>query len=117
MGRVYEARQQTPERLVAVKVLRDGLASHAMMRRFEQEAELLARLRHPHVAQVHTAGTWRHGDSSVPFFVMELVEGALADRSVCSGPSALGTAAGCAPALAWQGRWPMATGWGSCTVI
>jgi len=77
MGRVYEARQQTPERLVAVKVLRDGLASHAMMRRFEQEAELLARLRHPHVAQVHTAGTWRHGDSSVPFFVMELVEGAL----------------------------------------
>ena len=77
MGRVYEARQQTPERLVAVKVLRDGLASHTMMRRFEQEAGLLARLRHPHVAQVHTAGTWRHGDGSVPFFVMELVEEAL----------------------------------------
>jgi len=77
MGRVYEARQQTPERLVAVKVLRDGLASRVMMRRFEQEAHLLARLRHPHIALVHTAGTCRHGEISVPFFVMELVEGAL----------------------------------------
>jgi len=77
MGRVYEARQQSPDRPVAVKVLRHGFASRAMMRRFEQEAHLLARLRHPHIAQVHTAGTCRHGGGSVPFFVMELVEGAL----------------------------------------
>jgi eukaryotic-like serine/threonine-protein kinase len=77
MGRVYEGRQQAPARPVAVKVLRDGLASRAVMKRFEQEAHLLARLRHPHIAQVHTLGTCQHGSVSVPFFVMELVEHAL----------------------------------------
>jgi WD40 repeat protein len=77
MGRVYEGRQQAPARPVAVKVLRDGLAGDATMRRFEQEANLLARLRHPHIAQVYTLGTCRHGGGSVPFFVMELVEAAL----------------------------------------
>jgi WD40 repeat protein/predicted Ser/Thr protein kinase len=77
MGRVYEGRQQAPARAVAVKVLRDGLAGDATMRRFEQEAHLLARLRHPHIAQVYTLGTCRHGGGAVPFFVMELVEGAL----------------------------------------
>jgi WD40 repeat protein len=77
MGRVYEGRQQAPDRLVAVKVLRAGLASRAMMRRFEQESHLLARLRHPHIAQVYTAGTCPHAGGAVPFFVMELVEGAL----------------------------------------
>jgi len=77
MGRVYEGRQHVPARPVAVKVLRDGLASRGMMKRFEQEAHLLARLRHPHIAQVYTAGTCRHGSVTVPFFVMELVEGAL----------------------------------------
>jgi len=77
MGRVYEAQQQTPARRVAVKVLRHGFASRTMMKRFEHEGHLLARLRHPHIAQVHTAGTCRHGGGSVPFFVMELVAGAL----------------------------------------
>jgi WD40 repeat protein len=77
MGRVYEGRQHSPDRLVAVKVLKNGLASRGMMKRFEQEAHLLARLRHPHIAQVYTAGTCRHGSVTVPFFVMELVAGAL----------------------------------------
>jgi WD40 repeat protein len=77
MGRVYEGRQQSPARPVAVKVLRDGLAGRAILKRFEQEAHLLARLRHPHIAQVHTLGTCHHGHISIPFFVMELVENAL----------------------------------------
>ena len=77
MGRVYLARQHVPERLVAVKVLRDGLASGGVLKRFEQEAQLLAMLRHPRIAQVHTAGTWNDGIGPVPFFVMELVEQAL----------------------------------------
>ena len=74
MGRVYEGRQQSPARPVAVKVLRDGLASRATMKRFELEAHLLARLRHPNIAQIHTLGTCRHAGVAVPFFVMELVE-------------------------------------------
>jgi len=77
MGRVYEGRQLSPARPVAVKVLRDGLAGRAIMKRFELEAHLLARLRHPNIAQIHTLGTCRQGSVSVPFFVMELVENAL----------------------------------------
>ena len=77
MGRVYEGRQQAPARSVAVKVLRDGVASPERVRRFAQEAQLLARLKHPHIAQVYLLGTFPHGDVVVPFFVMELVDEAL----------------------------------------
>jgi WD40 repeat protein len=77
MGRVYEGRQQAPSRPVAVKVLRNGLTNRATARRFAQEAQLLARLRHPHIAQVHTLGEYRHEGLTLPFFVLELVEGAL----------------------------------------
>lgn len=77
MGRVYEGRQAAPERLVAVKVLRGGFASAPLVRRFEYEARVLARLRHPHIAQIFTFGTFDDGDGVVPFFVMEMVEGAL----------------------------------------
>ena len=77
MGRVYEGRQQAPSRPVAVKVLRNGLTNRATARRFAQEAQLLARLRHPHIAQVHTLGEYRHGGVTLPFFVLELVEAAL----------------------------------------
>jgi WD40 repeat protein len=77
MGRVYEGRQAAPERLVAVKVLRGGFASAMLVRRFEYEARVLARLRHPHIAQIFTFGTFDDGDGVVPFFVMEMVEGAL----------------------------------------
>ena len=73
MGRVYEARQQAPSRLVAVKVMRDGIVSAAQMRRFEYEAQVLARLRHPHVAQIHALSTARIGPLTIPYFVMELV--------------------------------------------
>jgi len=73
MGRVYEARQTAPDRLVAVKVMRDLLVSAERRRRFEYEAEVLGRLRHPNIAQIFTCGTFTAGDVAVPFFVMELV--------------------------------------------
>jgi len=73
MGRVYEGRQHAPARTVAVKVMRDGLGSAALVRRFEFEAEVLARLSHPHIAQIHTFGTFDGNDGAVPFFVMEFV--------------------------------------------
>ncbi|MCE9630778.1 MAG: protein kinase [Planctomycetia bacterium] len=76
MGRVYEARQESPARSVAVKVIRGGLASASLVRRFEYEAQVLARLRHPHIAQIHTFGVHADARGAVPFFVMELVEGA-----------------------------------------
>lgn len=73
MGRVYEARQKAPDRLVAVKVMRELIVSADRRRRFEYEAEVLGRLRHPNIAQIFTCGTFASGPVAVPFFVMELV--------------------------------------------
>jgi len=79
MGTVYEAVQEQPRRTVAVKVLKQGVASPASMRRFEYESQVLARLRHPGIAQVYDAGI--HTDPSgmaeaVPFFAMEYIPNA-----------------------------------------
>ncbi|MFN0134477.1 MAG: protein kinase domain-containing protein [Phycisphaerales bacterium] len=80
MGAVYEAVQEQPRRTVALKVMRHGLASRSALRRFEYEAQLLARLRHPGIAQVYEAGTHTDADSTtggaVPFFAMEYIPGA-----------------------------------------
>src|SRR5262249_53375807 len=47
MGAVYEAEQDRPRRVVALKVVRPGLASPALLKRFAHEAQILARLHHP----------------------------------------------------------------------
>ncbi|HRX83742.1 MAG TPA: serine/threonine-protein kinase [Phycisphaerae bacterium] len=75
MGVVYEAEQKRPHRRVAVKVLRSSLATARMLRRFEFEAEILARLRHPGIASVLAAGTFDSGDGARPWFAMELIDG------------------------------------------
>jgi eukaryotic-like serine/threonine-protein kinase len=46
MGVVYEAEQEQPRRIVALKVIKPGLASADVLRRFAQESEALARLQH-----------------------------------------------------------------------
>ena len=53
MGTVYEAVQDHPRRRVALKVVRGGLSSPQLARRFELEAELLGRLQHPGIAQIY----------------------------------------------------------------
>lgn len=75
MGVVYEAEQQSPRRRVALKVLRPGLYSTDLIRRFQFEAEALGRLRHPSIAQIYEAGVTSGGDGPRPFFAMELVQG------------------------------------------
>ena len=78
MGTVFEARQARPQRTVALKVLRTLVASDVARRRLEYEAETLARLRHPNVAQIYESGTWCDPDTGEesPFFAMEFVAGA-----------------------------------------
>ncbi|MHC4217201.1 MAG: serine/threonine protein kinase [Planctomycetota bacterium] len=76
MGTVYEAMQEHPRRTVAVKVMKPGIASRSAMRRFEYESQILARLRHPNIAQVYEAGTHDAGDGPVPYFVMEYIPNA-----------------------------------------
>ena len=74
MGSVYEARQSRPARTVALKTLTLRFPSERARRRFEDEADTLARLRHPAIAQVLAAGTAQVGGADVPWFAMELVE-------------------------------------------
>ena len=76
MGTVYEALQEHPRRTVAVKVMKQGIASRSAMRRFEYESQILARLRHPGIAQVYEAGTRDDGRGVVPFFAMEYIPNA-----------------------------------------
>jgi WD40 repeat protein/predicted Ser/Thr protein kinase len=72
MGTVYEAEQDSPRRPVALKVVRQGLASPALLKRFTHEAQILGRLHHPGVAQVYEAG---FADDGQPFFAMEFIRG------------------------------------------
>lgn len=78
MGCVYEAMQERPHRVVALKVLKAGIASRSALRRFEYESQLLGRLRHPGIAEVYEAGTCETegGEEGVPFFAMEYIAGA-----------------------------------------
>ncbi len=76
MGTVYQAIQEQPRRTVAVKLMRTGIASPSALRRFEYESQLLARLRHPGIAQVYQAGTHRDGGVTVPYFAMEYIPNA-----------------------------------------
>jgi hypothetical protein len=75
MGVVYLAEQDSPRRLVALKVLRHDTASPAQLERFEREAQLLGRLHHPGIAQVHAAGTAGTEVGLQRYFAMEFVEG------------------------------------------
>lgn len=75
MGTVYEAEQDSPRRLVALKVISPGLVSRSMLRRFQFETEVLGRLQHSGIAQIYEAGTFDNGAGEQPYFAMELVEG------------------------------------------
>ncbi|RZJ12614.1 MAG: serine/threonine protein kinase [Rubrivivax sp.] len=73
MGRVYEAERAdgSYEGRAAVKLLPGGRGAE-WLARFEQERRVLARLQHPHIAQLMDAGMTPDGQ---PYFVMEFVDG------------------------------------------
>lgn len=75
MGDVFEAQQDSPRRRVALKLLRAGLASPSMLRRFEQEIQFAGRLSHPGIAQVYEAGVAQVGATPIPYFAMEFIDG------------------------------------------
>jgi tetratricopeptide (TPR) repeat protein len=75
MGIVYEAEQEQPRRIVALKVIKPSQASPGLLRRFEQESQALARLQHPGIAQIYEAGTADTGFGPQPFFAMEFIRG------------------------------------------
>lgn len=75
MGVVYEAMQEAPRRRVALKVIKAGSASKMALHRFEFETQILAKLRHPNIAQIYEAGTWESEQGPAPFFAMEYIPG------------------------------------------
>jgi serine/threonine protein kinase len=80
MAVVYEARQQNPSRVVALKVLRPGVLSAELLRRFEHEVQVLGQLQHEGIAHIYEAGVAEAAlaDGSKvrqPYFAMELIRG------------------------------------------
>jgi hypothetical protein len=96
MGEVYRARDSRLKRDVALKVLRSSVAQDAdRLARFQREAEVLASLNHPHIAQIY--GVEEAGGTTA--LVMELVDGEDLAQRIARGPIALDEAVAVAKQL------------------
>jgi eukaryotic-like serine/threonine-protein kinase len=72
MGVVYQARQKSLDRIVALKMLLGGQFAEPQARaRFRSEAEITAQIQHPNIVAIHEVGEHDH----LPFFTMDYVEG------------------------------------------
>src|SRR5437764_15001365 len=72
MGQVFLAEQQSLKRHVAIKILKPELAANEKARkRFQTEAEAVAKLTHPNIVQVYAIG--QH--EGVPYMALEYGEG------------------------------------------
>ncbi|MBL8867349.1 MAG: protein kinase, partial [Planctomycetia bacterium] len=72
MGQVYLARQLSLKRDVALKLLRGDLAQNATaLKRFQAEAEAVARISHPNIVQVYAIGE----HEGLRYMALEYVEG------------------------------------------
>ncbi len=78
MGIVYKARRWKSEDIVAVKVLHAQVAKNpVLLKRFEQEFRIAAKLDHPNIVRVHEFS----GNGNQPYIVMEYIDGeSLGDR-------------------------------------
>ena len=83
MGTVFLARDVALDRPVAIKVLRPEDASAAAVERFQEEARILARLRHAHIVPVHATGLAR--GVGTPFYVMDYLVGRTLEQRLGQG--------------------------------
>ncbi len=83
MGEVYRAKDTKLGRDVAIKVLRQELASDPeRLRRFEQEARAASALNHPNIIHIYDIGK----DGTIPYIAMEYVEGRTLKEMFSQGP-------------------------------
>ena len=86
MGEVYRARDTRLNRAVALKILPDAFAADPdRLARFQREAELLASLNHPNIAQIHGI----EEEDGTRALVLELVEGPTLEERIADGPLSL----------------------------
>ena len=82
MGHVYRAIDTRLHRTVAIKVLRNELATDEQFReRFEREAKAIAALAHPHICRLYDVRT----EAGVDFLVLEYLEGETLAASLAKG--------------------------------
>src|SRR5215475_1848293 len=83
MGEVYKARDTRLKRDVALKILPESFASDPeRLARFQREAEVLASLNHPHIAQIYGI----EESNGTRALVMELVDGETLAERISRGP-------------------------------
>ncbi|HXS94622.1 MAG TPA: serine/threonine-protein kinase [Candidatus Limnocylindrales bacterium] len=75
MGTVYEAEQDQPRRIVALKVIKLGQTTPERLRRFKRESQALGRLQHPGIAQIYESNTTDTAFGPEPYFAMEFIRG------------------------------------------
>jgi serine/threonine protein kinase len=82
MGGVYYAKDETLGRFVAIKVMLKSLGDdQQFIETFKREAQAVARLNHPHIAQIYSFGQ----EKGQPYIVMELVSGDRLDGMMETG--------------------------------
>ncbi|HEU4354033.1 MAG TPA: BTAD domain-containing putative transcriptional regulator [Actinomycetota bacterium] len=82
-GVVYRATQPQIGREVAIKAVPPELANHPdFVRRFEREAQIVAKLEHPHIVPLYDY--WREPDAA--YLVMRFLRGGSVEDMLCSGP-------------------------------
>ncbi len=81
MGTIYRAHDILNDRKVAVKIINAATANALSLDQFKREMEISTKLQHPHIVTTHEAGTVDTDGKSLPFLVMELVQGTSLDKA------------------------------------
>ncbi len=90
MSRVFVANETAFDRRVVVKVLPPELAAGVNVDRFKREIQVAARLQHPHIVPVLSAGE----TDGLPFYTMPFVEGSSLRARLAQGPLPITEAVG-----------------------
>lgn len=72
MGAIYLAKHRELDQQVAIKIVKRGMDTDAILDRFVRERDILARLDHPNISKLFDGGVTADG---LPYFVMEYVDG------------------------------------------